>query len=101
MASARWLAWVLTLSVAATVAVLVSASVPALAADPGGTVLGTSSIQPVHDTATPGRAIAFSYNARISASLGTLVVYTDSGGPLVIGLYGDAGGRPGALLTAG
>src|SRR5262245_11907660 len=67
-------------------------------------VIGSQQIQPQSDSNTAGQAEAFKATASASGSIASISVYVDSGSTaskLVAGLYNDAAGKPGTLLTQG
>jgi chitodextrinase len=68
------------------------------------TLLGTSSLTSSGDWNPAGMAEAFRTTASGSGTLTSLSVYVDSGSgasKLDAGLYGDSGGKPGALVAQG
>ena len=67
-------------------------------------VIGSQQIQPQSDSNSAGQAEAFKATASASGSIVSISVYVDSGSTaskLVAGLYTDAAGKPGTLLTQG
>lgn len=67
-------------------------------------LVGDSAVSPSLDMNVPGQAEAFEYTATASGTLATLVVYVDPSSTavgLVAGLYSNANGHPGGLLTQG
>jgi hypothetical protein len=87
-------------------AALLALALWALAGDVGqayGDVLvGDSTLAPARDTDPAGSAEAFRATAATSGTLDTLNVYLDASSNATsvrIGLYTDAGGHPGALVT--
>jgi parallel beta-helix repeat protein len=70
----------------------------------GQTLLGSSTVYSVADSNDPGSAEAFQATATRSGAAVSLVVYVDLGssaGTLVAGIYSDANGHPGTLLSQG
>ena len=71
----------------------------------GGTqLLGLNSIQPAGDNDAGGEAEAFRFVATGSGPARTATAYVDGSSTattLIVGIYDDAGGQPGALLAAG
>lgn len=70
----------------------------------GATLVGSSGVQSASDSNPAGQAEAFRATAAASGTLASLSVYVDGGSTatkLVAGLYADASGKPGALLTQG
>lgn len=66
--------------------------------------MGNSTVQPDVDTNASGQAEAFPYTATASGTVGHLWVYLDpsnQASEVVLGLYSNAGGAPGQLLTSG
>ncbi len=70
-----------------------------------GTVLfGDQAVEPKNDSNSAGLAEAFQTTAVASGTVAALTVYVNTGSTatsLVAGLYADAGGHPGALLSQG
>ena len=69
---------------------------------PPTVLLGTASLQPNRDGVGAGTASAFRTVATATGSMGKLKVYLDSANRatrLVAGVYANAGGHPGRLLT--
>jgi hypothetical protein len=67
-------------------------------------LLGDQTIEATADSNTGGRAEAFRTTGTTTGSLSQLTVYvasTSTATQLVVGLYADSGGHPGALLTQG
>jgi hypothetical protein len=67
-------------------------------------LLGSNTVQDLADSNPTGEAEAFRFTAETSGVARTLVFYVDSGSAstmLTVGIYSDAGGAPGALLTVG
>jgi hypothetical protein len=65
-------------------------------------LLGDQTLYVGVDSNSPGTAEAFRTSAVASGTLGRLVIYVDSGSTATnvdVGIYGDAGGHPGALLA--
>jgi hypothetical protein len=61
-------------------------------------------VQSGADSDAAGSAEALQYTATSSGTVGSLSLYVDSGNAaksIDVGLYADAGGKPGALLTRG
>jgi outer membrane protein assembly factor BamB len=86
--------------------VLLAAALFALAASGAGTVFGgDTSVEPSHDSNSPGRAEAFRLTATASGTVQTISVYVDATSTatkLVAGLYTNtSSGHPGALLGRG
>jgi hypothetical protein len=76
----------------------------AAAAEPSGPLLGSSDVQPWVDSNPAGTAEAFQYTATRSAPATTLHVYLDEQNEatqVIVGVYDDAEGQPGALLATG
>ena len=74
------------------------------AATVGATLVGTETVGPDVDNAPAGMAEAFRTTASTTGPVSWLTVYLDSSATateLVAGLYADAAGKPGALLTTG
>jgi PKD repeat protein len=74
------------------------------AATVGATLVGTETVGPDVDNAPAGMAEAFRTTASTTGPVSWLTVYLDSSATaseLVAGLYADASGKPGALLTSG
>jgi hypothetical protein len=70
----------------------------------GATIVGTEAIQPTADSNDAGVAEAFRTTAGLTGTVGYLFVYLDGASTateLVAGLYSDAAGKPGTLLTSG
>jgi hypothetical protein len=71
----------------------------------GPTILmGTSTLTNVADSDSAGSAEAFPVTASASGTMNSLTIYVNSGNAasqMVVGLYVDNGGHPGALLTQG
>ena len=70
----------------------------------GRLLLGSSTVQPVADSNPAGSAEAFEATASGAGSAVELSIYVDSGSTataMVAGIYSDAGGHPGTLLTKG
>ena len=83
-------------SASATVTVTSSASSPVL--------LGDQNVESQADSVSVGQAQAFQATANASGSVQSLVIYLDStstSSEVMAGLYADAGGQPGALLSQG
>ncbi|MCX7899993.1 MAG: Ig domain-containing protein, partial [Methylocystis sp.] len=67
-------------------------------------LLGSKTIQPVVDSVALGTAEAFPTTATASGTVNVLSIYVDASSTarnLVAGLYTDAGGHPGALISQG
>jgi outer membrane protein assembly factor BamB len=85
----------------ALIALLAAIAVLAPSAQ-AATLFGDASIEPSLDSNTAGQAEAFQTTASASGTVSTLSVYLDSGSSatsVVAGLYSDASGHPGTLLT--
>ena len=70
----------------------------------GTVLLGDQVVEPKSDSNPAGVAEAFQTTAVASGTVATLTVYVNTGSTassLVAGLYADAGGHPGALLSQG
>ena len=70
----------------------------------GQLLLGTSTVLPVADSNDAGSAEAFQATATSSGTAVSLLVYADAGSSartLVAGIYTDASGHPGRLLSQG
>jgi hypothetical protein len=70
----------------------------------GPVLVGTQTIQSQVDSNAAGQAEAFKTTAVASGAVTSLSVYVDAGSTaitLVVGLYADSAGKPGALLTQG
>jgi outer membrane protein assembly factor BamB len=68
------------------------------------TLVGTTTVQTGKDSNTAGRAEAFTTTASATGAVGQLSVYLDASSTaskVSIGLYANASGHPGALLTSG
>ncbi len=68
------------------------------------TLVGDTSVEPGVDRDAAGLAESFQYSATASGPVGSLAVYLDSSNAasgVVLGLYEDASGHPGSLLTHG
>ena len=68
------------------------------------TLFGTRSVLGTVDSNSPGSAQAYAYTPHRSGKVGHLSVFLDrtsTAGRVVIGVYADADGRPGQLLTSG
>ena len=66
--------------------------------------LGSNEIQPNVDYNPPGVAESFQYTAAASASVSTFHVYLDESNrakTVIVGIYADRSGEPGALLSTG
>ena len=71
---------------------------------PTSLLLGSQTIQPTVDFIASGTAEAFRTTARASGAVSALSVYIDASSTanvLVAGIYRDAGGRPGSLISQG
>jgi hypothetical protein len=67
-------------------------------------LLGEQSVQPSMGRDSAGRALAFPFTAKSSGSVSSMSVYLDSrnqASDVIVGLYADNFGHPGALLTSG
>ncbi len=72
------------------------------AAGSNQTLVGNSTLQPSGDTDSAGSAEAFEYKAAAGGTVESISLYVNSGNTansIVVGLYLNASGRPGALLT--
>ena len=81
-----------------------SATVNVTSAVSGDVLLGDDKAEAQVDSSAAGEAAAFQAMAKASGSLKSLVIYLDSTttvSQLVAGVYADAGGRPGLLLSQG
>jgi hypothetical protein len=70
----------------------------------GTQLLGLSSLEGFADNDAAGEAEAFPFTATGSGQAGALTFYVDSGSratTLEVGVYSDANGEPGTLLTSG
>jgi chitodextrinase len=70
----------------------------------GGLLLGSNTVQGSADNNPAGEAEAFQFTATASGTADTLTFYVDSGSAatgLNVGVYSDANGQPGSLLTDG
>jgi hypothetical protein len=68
------------------------------------TLVGNATVQSSANSNTAGTAEAFRTTARASGSTRSMSVYvasSNSAGTLVVGIYSDASGHPGTLLTKG
>ena len=68
------------------------------------TLVGDSTVQSSANSNTAGTAEAFRTTASASGSTRSMSVYvasSNTAGTLVVGIYSDAGGHPGTLLTKG
>jgi hypothetical protein len=73
-------------------------------AAPSQTLIGNSTVQSAANSNTAGTAEAFRTNATASGSAISMSVYVAAGNTastLVVGIYSNANGHPGALLTKG
>jgi glucose/arabinose dehydrogenase len=72
---------------------------------PGDTTLGGASVIGTNTSSAPaGAGEAYRFTASTAGTAGKLRLYVDGGSAatqLVLGLYSDSGGNPGALLTSG
>jgi hypothetical protein len=85
-----------------TTSIAVTVTVSNLSSD--GLLLGSATVQSSADSDAAGEAEAFKFTATASGTAGTLAFYVDSGSAanaLAVGVYSDASGQPGALLTSG
>jgi hypothetical protein len=67
-------------------------------------LLGDEAVEPLRDSLSAGEAEAFPFQALASGLTGTVHVYLDShdsARTLIVGVYANTGGHPGALLTSG
>ena len=70
----------------------------------GQTLLGNQTVEASTDSNTAGSAEAFPATASASGSVSTITLYVDarsSASSIRVGLYTDANGHPGTLLTSG
>jgi hypothetical protein len=77
---------------------------PAVSNAVGTVIVGDQTVEPTTDSNPSGVAEAFQATAVASGNLATLTVYVDAGSSasrLVAGVYANASGHPGALLTQG
>jgi len=68
------------------------------------TLLGDEAVESQRDYLSAGQAEAFRFQARATGDPGTMHVYIDShnrASTIVVGVYANAGGHPGALLGTG
>jgi hypothetical protein len=68
------------------------------------TLLGDEAVERQRDYLNPGQAEAFRFQALASGETGSLHLYVDSGNrarTVVVGVYTNANGHPGALLSTG
>jgi hypothetical protein len=80
------------------------AVVPTAATITSGALLGDEAIESSRDFLSAGQAEAFSLVARASGAAGAVHLYIDSHNrarTIVVGLYSNAGGHPGLLLSSG
>ncbi|MGH2853744.1 MAG: choice-of-anchor R domain-containing protein [Solirubrobacteraceae bacterium] len=73
-------------------------------AAPSALLLGDEAVEPQRDSLSAGEAEALPFQALTSGLTGAVHVYVDSHSSartLIVGLYANAGGHPGALLTSG
>jgi uncharacterized protein DUF4082/Big-like domain-containing protein len=71
---------------------------------PGATVLGDQKIEATHDSNAAGQAEAFRAVASASGAVTSLALFVDASSTATsvrAGLYSDAAGHPGILLTSG
>jgi hypothetical protein len=83
---------------------LVGAVVFTLNSAAASVLLGNQTVEAGHDSTGPGVAEAFQVTAAASGSLDKLTVYVDStstANALTVGIYADANGHPGSLLSEG
>jgi len=69
-----------------------------------GVLVGSDSVQPSNDTNPAGMAEAFLSVAGATGTSSTLTLYidgTNTATTVLVGVYADAAGRPGALLSTG
>ena len=70
----------------------------------GRVILGNDTLEPRHDLLVAGRAEAFRLWAHDSGLAATARIYIDlrsSAQTVIVGMYGNANGRPGPLLSTG
>jgi hypothetical protein len=82
----------------------VSSTASATPIDGGLLLAGDSNLEGKVDTASAGTAAAFRYTASASGSAAQIWVYlhnTSAASQVVVGLYTDNSGSPGALLAQG
>ena len=68
------------------------------------TTLGSTTIQPTVKTISSGTTAAFKFTAAATGIASTITLYTDATSPatsIVVGLYAQGSGKPGALLAQG
>src|SRR4051794_27104424 len=68
------------------------------------TLIGASTVQSPSDSTGAGAAEAFKATASASGTTSKMSVYVATGttaGTMVVGIYSDANGHPGTLLTKG
>jgi outer membrane protein assembly factor BamB len=88
----------------AAIAVLASLVLAGAGSGAGTLLAGATTIGGVHDSDSAGVAEAFRTTAVASGTVQTITVYVDSSSvatSLTAGLYADANGHPGTLLTQG
>ncbi len=81
-----------------------SLSSSALGASPSTMLLGNRQVGSHESHLKPGQAEAFRFRTRASGVAGVVDVYIDQGSTaraLTVGIYSDAGGHPGSLLSEG
>ena len=74
------------------------------AAASAATLLGDTSLEPTGDGNQSGQAQAWPYTATASGTTGSITFYLNRGNgasKAFVGLYSDASGHPGSLLTSG
>ena len=67
-------------------------------------LLGEQSVQPSMSWESAGKPRAFPFHVKSSGSVSSMSVYLDGhsgASDVIVGLYADAAGQPGALLTSG
>jgi Right handed beta helix region len=77
---------------------------PATSAEPPTVLLGDRTVESRYDALPAGQAAAFRFRAVASGLTRTAHVYVGTGNAastLLVGLYADANGHPGALLSTG
>jgi hypothetical protein len=80
------------------------AALTATIAPSSALLLGDEAVEPGRDSLSAGEAEAFPFRAVTSGLTGAVHVYIDyrnAAQTLIVGLYANAGGHPGALLTSG
>jgi outer membrane biosynthesis protein TonB len=76
----------------------------ALTASPATLLLGDEAVESLHDHLSAGEAEAFPFQALASGPADEVHVYVDyrnAASNVIVGVYADGGGHPGALLASG